>query len=149
MHNLAIALSRKGAIVTGSDDEIFEPSKGRLKRQGILPAKIGWDADRITPDLDAVILGMHARADNPELARAKELNIKIYSYPEYIYEQTKDKKRLVIGGSHGKTTITSMILHALNELKNNFIFYVIRRPENISRQPTNFRHSLIDHHVSI
>ena len=124
MHNLAIALSRKGAIVTGSDDEIFEPSKGRLKRQGILPAKIGWDADRITPDLDAVILGMHARADNPELARAKELNIKIYSYPEYIYEQTKDKKRLVIGGSHGKTTITSMILHALNELKKDVDYMV-------------------------
>lgn len=116
MHNLAIALSRKGAEVSGSDDEIFEPSKGRLKKQGILPQTIGWDSSKITSDLDAVILGMHARENNPELLKAKELGLKIYSYPEYIYEQTKDKKRLVIGGSHGKTTITSMILHAFNEL---------------------------------
>ena len=117
MHNLAIALSRKGFKVTGSDDEIFEPSKGRLKKQGILPEAIGWDTSRITEDLDAVILGMHARADNPELHRAKELNLPIFSYPEYIYEQSKHKKRLVIGGSHGKTTITSMILHALHVLE--------------------------------
>ena len=116
MHNLAIALSRKGAEVTGSDDEIFEPSKGRLKKQGILPQNIGWDSSKISSDIDAVILGMHARENNPELIKAKELGLKIYSYPEYIYEQTKDKKRLVIGGSHGKTTITSMILHAFNEL---------------------------------
>lgn len=116
MHNLAIALSRKGFKVTGSDDEIFEPSKGRLKKQGILPDSIGWDASHITKELDAVILGMHARADNPELKRAKELNLPIFSYPEYIYEQSKNKKRLVIGGSHGKTTITSMILHALQVL---------------------------------
>ena len=117
MHNLAIALARKGATVSGSDDEIFEPSRGRLLKDGILPAKMGWDKNRITSDLDAVILGMHARPDNPELARAKELSVKIYSYPEYIYEQTKDKKRVVIGGSHGKTTITSMILHALQRLE--------------------------------
>ncbi|MBW7868685.1 MAG: peptidoglycan synthetase [Brumimicrobium sp.] len=116
MHNLAIALSRKGANVTGSDDEIFEPSRGRLERQGILPQTIGWNADLITSDLDAVILGMHAREDNPELIRAKELNIPIFSYPEYLYEQSKDKIRIVIGGSHGKTTITSMILHALKNL---------------------------------
>jgi UDP-N-acetylmuramate: L-alanyl-gamma-D-glutamyl-meso-diaminopimelate ligase len=116
MHNLAIALSRKGYEITGSDDEIFEPSKGRLKREGILPEKIGWDEANISTDLDAVILGMHARADNPELAKAKALGLKIFSYPEYIYEQSKEKKRVVIGGSHGKTTITSMILHALNEL---------------------------------
>lgn len=116
MHNLAIALSRKGFVVTGSDDEIFEPSKGRLKKEGILPEQIGWDADFISADLDAVILGMHARADNPELAKAKELGLEIFSYPEYIYEQSKDKKRVVIGGSHGKTTITSMILHALQVL---------------------------------
>lgn len=116
MHNLAIALSRKGFKVTGSDDEIFEPSKGRLKKQGILPEQIGWDASFITENLDAVILGMHARADNPELKRAKELNIPIFSYPEYIFEQSKNKKRIVIGGSHGKTTITSMILHALQVL---------------------------------
>lgn len=117
MHNLAIALSRKGYKVTGSDDEIFEPSKGRLKREGILPEGIGWDPSKITKDLDAVILGMHARENNPELAKAKELGLEIFSYPEYLYEQSKHKKRVVIGGSHGKTTITSMILHALNELK--------------------------------
>lgn len=116
MHNLAIALSRKGKLVTGSDDEIFEPSKSRLKKQGILPESIGWNTDNITSDLEAVILGMHARIDNPELLKAKELNIPIYSYPEYLFEQSKNKKRVVIGGSHGKTTITSMILHAVNEL---------------------------------
>ena len=117
MHNLAIALSRKGTTVTGSDDEIFEPSRTRLERQGILPEKIGWEAERISTKIDAVILGMHAREDNPELLRAKELNIPIYSYPEYLYEQSKTKIRVVIGGSHGKTTITSMLLHVVNELK--------------------------------
>lgn len=115
MHNLAIALCQKGYHVTGSDDEIFEPSRSRLERQGILPGTIGWDAEKITSELDAVILGMHARQDNPELLKAKELGIPIYSYPEYLYEQAKDKKRIVIGGSHGKTTITSMLLHAVNE----------------------------------
>lgn len=114
MHNLAIALSRKGAQVSGSDDEIFEPSRSRLERQGILPQQLGWNASLITSELDAVILGMHAREDNPELLKAKELGLKIFSYPEYLYEQSKDKKRLVIGGSHGKTTITSMLLHAVN-----------------------------------
>lgn len=114
MHNLAIALHRKGYNVSGSDDEINEPSRSRLLKQGLLPQTIGWDPLRISTDINAVILGMHARADNPELIRAKELGIKIYSYPEYIYEQTKDKLRLVVGGSHGKTTITSMILHVLN-----------------------------------
>lgn len=116
MHNLAIALSRKGYLVTGSDDEIFEPSKGRLKREGILPEQIGWDESRVTKDIDAIILGMHARADNPELLKAEELGLNIYSYPEYLYEQSKNKTRVVIGGSHGKTTITSMLLHALQEL---------------------------------
>lgn len=124
MHNLAIALSRKGAKVTGSDDEIFEPSKSRLKREGILPAEIGWNANRITTDLDAVILGMHARKDNPELIRATELGIPIFSYPEYLYEQSKDKFRVVIGGSHGKTTITSMLLHAINEIGLNVDYMV-------------------------
>ena len=114
MHNLAIALSRNGAQVSGSDDEIFEPSRSRLERQGILPQQLGWNASLITSELDAVILGMHAREDNPELLKAKELGLKIFSYPEYLYEQSKDKKRLVIGGSHGKTTITSMLLHAVN-----------------------------------
>lgn len=124
MHNLAIALSRKGFIVSGSDDEIFEPSKSRLKNQGIFPNEIGWSVSRITNDLDAVILGMHARADNPELIRAKELNIPIFSYPEYLYEQSKNKCRIVIGGSHGKTTITSMLLHVVNELKLNVDYMV-------------------------
>lgn len=124
MHNLAIALSRKGEIVTGSDDEIFEPSRTRLQKQGILPDKLGWDATKITTDLDAVILGMHARIDNPELLKAKELNIPIYSYPEYLYEQSKDKIRVVIGGSHGKTTITSMLLHAINKLGINVDYMV-------------------------
>ena len=124
MHNLAIALSRKGVNVTGSDDEIFEPSRTRLEKQGILPEKLGWNVDAITSDLDAVILGMHARIDNPELLKAKELNIPIYSYPEYLYEQSKDKIRVVIGGSHGKTTITSMLLHAINKLGINVDYMV-------------------------
>lgn len=124
MHNLAIALSRKGAAVTGSDDEIFEPSRTRLEKQGILPETIGWNPDRITKDLDAVILGMHAREDNPELIKSKELGIPVYSYPEYLYEQSKDKLRVVIGGSHGKTTITSMILHVVNELKMDVDYMV-------------------------
>ncbi len=113
MHNLAIALHLKGYNVTGSDDEIFDPAKSRLEKYGLLPSSIGWNSDNITPDIDAVILGMHARIDNPELLRAKDLGIKIFSYPEYLYEQSKNKKRIVIGGSHGKTTITAMILHAL------------------------------------
>lgn len=116
MHNLAIALARKGFQVTGSDDELLDPSKTRLEKQGILPSSIGWDEAQITTDLDAVILGMHAREDNPELLKAKELAIPIFSYPEYLYEQSKNKHRIVIGGSHGKTTITSMLLHVVNEL---------------------------------
>lgn len=116
MHNLAIALSRKGYQVTGSDDEIFEPSRSRLDREGILPENIGWNPEQITEEIDAVILGMHARADNPELLKAKELDLKIFSYPEYLYEQSKDKKRIVIGGSHGKTSTTAMLLHAVNQL---------------------------------
>jgi len=117
MHNLAIALSRKGFEVTGSDDEIFEPSRTRLQKQGILPSQLGWDASRIHAGLSAVILGMHARADNPELLAAKEMNLPIYSYPEYLYEQSKEQIRVVIGGSHGKTTITSMLLHAVAKLQ--------------------------------
>lgn len=124
MHNLAIALSRKGIHVSGSDDEIFEPSRTRLEKEGILPANIGWDTNNIHAELDAVILGMHAREDNPELIRAKELQIPIYSYPEYLYEQSKDKMRIVIGGSHGKTTITSMLLHAINKLGLNVDYMV-------------------------
>ena len=116
MHNLAIALSRKGFNVTGSDDEIFEPSASRLKKEGIYPPKIGWDSNNIHEKLDAVILGMHAREDNPELLQAKSLGIQVFSYPEYLYEQSKDKTRIVIGGSHGKTTITSMLLHVVSAL---------------------------------
>ncbi len=114
MHNLAISLHVKGYNVSGSDDEIFDPAAGRLKKYGIFPDSVGWDSRRITSDIDAVILGMHARIDNPELLKAKELGLKIYSYPEFIYEQSKHKKRVVIGGSHGKTSITAMILHVLN-----------------------------------
>jgi UDP-N-acetylmuramate: L-alanyl-gamma-D-glutamyl-meso-diaminopimelate ligase len=124
MHNLAIALHKKGFVVTGSDDVIFEPSVSRLASHGILPAEMGWNEKHITPDLDAVILGMHALTDNPELLRAQQLGLKIYSYPEYIYEQTKDKLRVVIGGSHGKTTITSMILHVLNHYNRDFDYLV-------------------------
>lgn len=113
MHNLAIALHLKGYHVTGSDDEIFDPAKSRLQKYGILPEAYGWYPERITKDLDAVVLGMHARIDNPELIRAQELGLKIYSYPEYLYEQSKNKTRIVIGGSHGKTTTTAMILHVL------------------------------------
>lgn len=113
MHNLAIALCQKGITVTGSDDEIFDPAKSRLEKYGLLPEAFGWHPERITPDLDAVVLGMHARIDNPELLRAQELGLKIYSYPEYLYEQSKDKLRIVVGGSHGKTTTTAMILHVL------------------------------------
>ncbi|WP_139855457.1 UDP-N-acetylmuramate--L-alanine ligase [Aequorivita sinensis] len=114
MHNLALALNQKGENVTGSDDEIFEPSKSRLKAKGLLPENVGWFPEKITSDIDAVILGMHAKADNPELLKAKELGLKIFSYPEFLYEQSKNKTRVVIGGSHGKTTITSMILHVMN-----------------------------------
>lgn len=113
MHNLAIALHRKGYEVTGSDDQIFEPSAGRLAACGLFPEREGWYAEKIHNGLDALILGMHAKADNPELLKARELGLKIFSYPEFLYEQSKDKKRVVIGGSHGKTTITSMILHVL------------------------------------
>lgn len=124
MHNLAIALKRKGFEISGSDDEIFEPSKSRLEREGILPDHIGWNAENIDERIDAVVLGMHARADNAELIKAKELGLKIYSYPEYIYEQTKEKIRVVIGGSHGKTTITGILLHAMNRLGRDIDYMV-------------------------
>ena len=114
MHNLALALHQKGYQITGSDDAIFEPSKTRLEKRGLLPDEMGWFAEKITSDIDAIILGMHAKSDNPELLRAQELGLKIYSYPEFLYEQSKNKTRVVIGGSHGKTTITSMILHVMN-----------------------------------
>ncbi len=124
MHNLAIALKLQGHDVSGSDDAIFEPSLSRLKRHGILPPAMGWDAENVHEGLDAVILGMHARNDNPELLKAKDLNLNIYSYPEYLYEHAKDKHRIVIGGSHGKTSITSMILHVLNFYNKDFDYMV-------------------------
>ena len=114
MHNLALALHNKGYQVTGSDDAIFEPSKSRLEKKGLLPIEMGWFPEKITSDIEAIILGMHAKADNPELLKAEELGLKIYSYPEFLYEQSKNKTRVVIGGSHGKTTITSMILHVMH-----------------------------------
>jgi len=113
MHNLAIALHNKGYYVTGSDDTIHDPSKSRLEKKGLLPKSFGWFPEKITQDLDVIILGMHAKEDNPELLKAQDMGLKIYSYPEFLYEQSKDKTRVVIGGSHGKTTITSMILHVL------------------------------------
>lgn len=116
MHNLAIALHLKGYNVSGSDDEIFDPAKSRLQHYGLLPQELGWHPERITRNLDAIVLGMHARQDNPELLKAQELGLKIYSYPEYLYEQSKDKTRVVIGGSHGKTTTTAMILHVLQHV---------------------------------
>ncbi|GAA4805773.1 UDP-N-acetylmuramate--L-alanine ligase [Litoribaculum gwangyangense] len=114
MHNLALALHNKGYEVTGSDDTIFEPSKSRLEAKGLLPKTFGWYPEKITTNLDAIVLGMHAKADNPELLKAQQLGLKIYSYPEFLYEQSKNKTRVVIGGSHGKTTITSMILHVMH-----------------------------------
>ena len=115
MHNLAIDMHSRGVFVSGSDDEIFEPARSRLAAFGLLPASEGWHPEKISRELDAVILGMHARMDNPELIRCLELGIKVYSFPEYLYEQTRDKLRVVVGGSHGKTTITSMIMHVLKE----------------------------------
>ena len=114
MHNLALALHEKGHGITGSDDMIYEPSKSRLDKKGLLPSEYGWFPEKINSDIDAVILGMHAKEDNPELLKARQLGLEVYSYPEFLYEQSKEKTRVVIGGSHGKTTITSMILHVLN-----------------------------------
>lgn len=117
MHNLALAVAAKpGYVVTGSDDEIFDPAKSHLQSAGLLPEVVGWRPEIITPDIDAIILGMHAREDNPELVRARELGLKIYSFPEYLYEQTRDKIRIVVGGSHGKTTTTAMILYVMDKL---------------------------------
>ena len=124
MHNLAIALKEKGHQVTGSDDEVYEPSKSRLSAHGLLPASQGWNPDIITNELDAVILGMHARVDNPELLKAQELGVKIFSFPEYIYEQSKNKQRVVIAGSHGKTSITSIIMHVLKYFDRDFDYAV-------------------------
>ena len=114
MHSLAIALKQKSYKISGSDDAIFEPSKSRLMEHGLYPENLGWSEDHISEDMDAVILGMHAKEDNPELVKARKLGLKIYSYPEFLFEQSKHKTRVVIGGSHGKTSITSMVLHVMN-----------------------------------
>ncbi|MCU0456888.1 MAG: Mur ligase family protein, partial [Bacteroidales bacterium] len=124
MHNLAIALHKKGYTVSGSDDEIFEPSRSRLARYGLLPSTEGWDPARITKDTDTVILGMHARKENPELVRAEELGVKIMSFPEYLYEQTKTKKRIVVAGSHGKTTTTALIMSVFRHAGLKFDYMV-------------------------
>jgi UDP-N-acetylmuramate: L-alanyl-gamma-D-glutamyl-meso-diaminopimelate ligase len=124
MHNLALALHQNGHQITGSDDEIYNPALTRLAKAGILPAEFGWFPDKITADLDCIILGMHARKDNPELAKAQALGLKIYSYPEYIYQHAQNKKRVVIAGSHGKTTTTSMIMHVLHYWKRDFDYLV-------------------------
>ncbi len=124
MHNLAVALHKKGYHVTGSDDEIFDPSKSRLEKYGLLPDKFGWFPEKITPDIDAIILGMHAKPDNPELQKALALGLNIYSYPEYLYLQSQNQKRVVVAGSHGKTTITSMVLHVL-AAQNREVNYMV------------------------
>ncbi|WP_373512500.1 UDP-N-acetylmuramate--L-alanine ligase [Persicitalea sp.] len=124
MHNLALELQRQGHTITGSDDEIYEPSRSRLEQAGLLPATMGWFPEKITEDIDTIILGMHARSDNPELLRARELGLEVYSYPEFIAGQSTDKQRVVIAGIHGKTTITSMILHVLRQNKRTFNYLV-------------------------
>jgi UDP-N-acetylmuramate: L-alanyl-gamma-D-glutamyl-meso-diaminopimelate ligase len=133
MHQLAIALKRKGYQITGSDDEIFEPAKSNLLQEGLLPEEIGWQPGKITSDLDAVILGMHAKSDNPELVKAKELGIAIYSFPEYIFQESKNKTRVIVGGSHGKTTTTSMIMHVLRETGRAFDYLVGAKLQGFSQ----------------
>lgn len=133
MHQLAIALSNKGYTITGSDDEIFEPSATNLKNAGIFPEGEGWHPEKIDGDIDAVILGMHARQDNPELQKAKQLGLKIFSFPEYIYQESKDKKRVAVGGSHGKTTTTAMIMHVLKYAEQDFDYLVGARLEGFEQ----------------
>ncbi len=124
MHTLALNLIEKGHLVSGSDDEIYEPSKSRLKKAGVLPNELGWDAQRINSNIDLIILGMHARVDNPELIKAQELGLKIMSYPEFVFEESKDKKRIVVAGSHGKTSTTAMIMHVLKDNKADFDYLI-------------------------
>ena len=133
MHNLAIALRQAGHEVTGSDDEIFEPARGALSKNSLLPAKEGWYPEKITPALDVVMLGMHARKDNPELLRAQELGLKIHSFPDYVYERSQDSQRIVIAGSHGKTTITAMIIHVLSALNRKFDYVIGARVRGIAQ----------------
>lgn len=124
MHNLALALKNSGHEISGSDDEIFEPSRTRLQLEGLLPDKFGWYPEKLDNQIDIVILGMHAKPDNPELLKAREIGLEIVSYPEFLYQQSQKKKRIVIGGSHGKTTITSMIMHVLSNLEIDFDYMV-------------------------
>lgn len=133
MHQLAIALKNKGYFVTGTDDEIFEPAKSNLENEGLMPTKIGWQPELINANLDAVILGMHAKAHNPEIEKAKNLGLKIYSFPEYIYEESKNKTRVVVGGSHGKTTTTSMIMHVLKQSEKHFDYLVGAKLQGFSQ----------------
>lgn len=133
MHQLAIALKRKGYQVTGSDDEIFNPAAENLLKENILPPETGWFPEKLTNDIDAIILGMHAKEDNPELQRARDLGLKIYSFPEYIYEESRQKKRVVVGGSHGKTTTTSMIMHVLKQTGKTFDYLVGARLEGFDQ----------------
>jgi UDP-N-acetylmuramate: L-alanyl-gamma-D-glutamyl-meso-diaminopimelate ligase len=133
MHQLAIALKRKGYHITGSDDEIFEPSRTNLEKEGLLPQAMGWNPEYIKPGLDAVILGMHAKEDNPELQAARSLKLPIYSFPEYIYQESKEKRRVIVGGSHGKTTTTSMIMHVLRHAGSQFDYLVGARLEGFDQ----------------
>jgi len=133
MHQLAIALKLKGYGITGSDDEIFEPARTNLEREGLLPERIGWFPGRITASVESIILGMHAREDNPELIKARELNLPVYSFPEYIYKESINKTRVVVGGSHGKTTTTSMIMHVLKESGHEFDYLVGARLEGFEQ----------------
>ncbi|MEJ7828104.1 MAG: Mur ligase domain-containing protein, partial [Segetibacter sp.] len=133
MHQLAIALKRKGYKVTGTDDEIFEPSRTNLQNEGLLQKNIGWNPGLITTDLDAVILGMHAKNDNPEIEKARKLHLPVYSFPEYIFEESKQKTRVVVGGSHGKTTTTSMIMHVLKIAQKHFDYLVGARLEGFEQ----------------
>jgi UDP-N-acetylmuramate: L-alanyl-gamma-D-glutamyl-meso-diaminopimelate ligase len=133
MHQLAIALKRKGYQVTGTDDEIFEPSRTNLEKEGLLPASLGWNPDLITPDIEAVILGMHAKGDNPEIEKARQLGLKLYSFPEYIFKESTQKTRVVVGGSHGKTTTTSMIMHVLKYAQKQFDYLVGARLEGFDQ----------------
>ena len=133
MHNFALALSHLGHGVTGSDDQIFEPSRGRLRNAGLLPNEEGWHEERITSEIDVIILGMHARTDNPELLKAQTIGLNIQSYPEFLFNATKDKKRIVVGGSHGKTTITSMLLHTMSKCGINTDYMVGAQLEGFDR----------------
>jgi len=144
MHQLAIALKRKGYVVTGSDDEIFEPARSNLEGEGLLPLLDGWFPEKIHNELDAIILGMHARADNPELQKAEELKLAIYSFPEYIYQESKDKTRVVVGGSHGKTTTTAMIMNVLKSAGLDFDYLVGARLEGFSQSVNITRAPLIE-----